>query len=299
MYEKVKVVYGNGAINQLGELAKFMGATKALIVADAGMIATGTVDKVKHGLENENIPYVVYDKVTPNPQLASVEEAYDILVKEECDMVIGVGGGSNMDAAKGVNILRFNEGPLLQYANGAKHFECGSGLIMVPTTAGTGSEMSDGSILSDENHIKQNFISDQGAFAEYAIVDPELMAGMPPKLTASTGIDALAHAVESYTGTLTNGFIHFYAEKIMDTIAEYLPQAVEDGSNMGGKRKDGSRSCAGGLPSHLRSYSCGSLYRSDSRRIFRYPARNGMCIRTSAGTRIQRSCGSGTDEECR
>ena len=89
MYEKVKVVYGNGAINQLGELAKFMGATKALIVADAGMIATGTVDKVKHGLENENIPYVVYDKVTPNPQLASVEEAYDILVKEECDMVIG------------------------------------------------------------------------------------------------------------------------------------------------------------------------------------------------------------------
>ena len=237
MYEKVKVVYGNGAINQLGELAKFMGATKALIVADAGMIATGTVAKVKHGLENENIPYVVYDKVTPNPQLASVEEAYDILVKEECDMVIGVGGGSNMDAAKGVNILRFNEGPLLQYANGAKHFECGSGLIMVPTTAGTGSEMSDGSILSDENHIKQNFISDQGAFAEYAIVDPELMAGMPPKLTASTGIDALAHAVESYTGTLTNGFIHFYAEKIMDTIAEYLPQAVEDGSNMVAREK--------------------------------------------------------------
>ena len=80
-------------------------------------------------------------------------------------------------------------------------------------------------------------ISDQGAFAEYAIVDPELMAGMPPKLTASTGIDALAHAVESYTGTLTNGFIHFYAEKIMDTIAEYLPQAVEDGSNMVAREK--------------------------------------------------------------
>lgn len=237
MYEKVKVVFGNGSINQLGELAKYIGSSKAMIVADAGMIATGTVDKVKHGLENENIPYVVYDKVTPNPLISSVEEAYDVFVKEGCDMVIGVGGGSNMDAAKGVNILRFNEAPLIQYANGAKHFECGTGLIMVPTTAGTGSEMSDGSILSDANHIKQNFISDQGAFAEFAIVDPELMAGMPPKLTASTGIDALAHAVESYTGTLTNSFIQFYSEKIMDIIVEYLPRAVENGQDMEAREK--------------------------------------------------------------
>lgn len=237
MYEKVKVVFGKGSINQLGELATHIGSTKALIVADAGMVATGTVDKVKQGLENENIPYVVYDKVTPNPPIAAVEEAYEILVKEGCDMVIGVGGGSNMDAAKGINILRFNEAPIIQYANGAKHFECGTGLIMIPTTAGTGSEMSDGSILSDENHIKQNFISDQGPFAEYAIVDPELMAGMPPKLTASTGIDALAHAVESYTGNLTNAFIQFYSEKIIDIIAEYLPRAVENGQDMVAREK--------------------------------------------------------------
>ena len=238
MYEKVKVVYGQGAIAQIGELAKYMGASKALIVADAGMVATGTVDKVKTGLENDQVSYVVYDKVTPNPLISSVEEAYELCMKEGCDVIIGLGGGSNMDAAKGVSILMENPAPIMQYANGAKHFDCASEkLIMVPTTSGTGSEMSDGSILSDENHIKQNFISDEGAIAGYAVIDPELMAGMPPKLTAYTGIDALAHAVESYIGTLTNEFIGFYSEKIIDTIAEWLPIAVEDGSNMVAREK--------------------------------------------------------------
>ena len=238
MYEKVKAIFGNGAVNQAGELVQGIGCKKAMLVADAGMVAVGTVDKVKAGLEAAKVPYVVYDKVTPNPLISSVEEAYEIAVKEGCDAVIGLGGGSNMDAAKGVAILLHNPGPIMQYANGAKHFDCPSQcLIMIPTTAGTGSEMSDGAILSDENHIKQNFISDEGAYAGYAIVDPELMAGMPPKLTASTGIDALAHAVESYTGTLRNPIIAFVAEKVIDTIAEWLPIAVADGSNMKAREK--------------------------------------------------------------
>lgn len=238
MYEKVKVVFGDGSVAQTGELVQSIGAKKALVVADAGMVAVGTVDKVKEGLENAQVPYVIYDKVTPNPLISSVEEAYELAVKESCDAVIGLGGGSNMDAAKGVAILMHNPAPLIQYANMAKPFVCPSdNLIMIPTTAGTGSEMSDGSILSDENHIKQNFISDAGAFAGYAIIDPELMAGMPPKLTASTGIDALAHAVESYTGTLTNPMIQFYAEKIIDIVAEWLPVAVADGSNMTARNK--------------------------------------------------------------
>ncbi len=236
-YEKVKVLYGNGAVNQLGDLAKYIGGTKALIVSDPGMSATGVIEKIVSGLANENIPYVLFEENEPNPPIAACEKAYELLVKEGCDFIIGVGGGSNMDCAKGANILRFNPAPLIQYANGAKHFDVGSGLIMIPTTAGTGSEMSDGSILSDENHIKQNFISDEGAFAEFAIVDPELMAGMPPKLTASTGLDAFAHSIEAYMGTLTNGFIQFHAEKAIDEIAEYLPRAVANGSDMEAREK--------------------------------------------------------------
>ena len=107
---------------------------------------------------------------------------------------------------------------------------------MIPTTAGTGSEMSDGAILSDENHIKFNFIADK-AFAEFAILDPLLMHGMPPKLTASTGLDALAHAIEAGTGTLSNDFLWFFAEKVIQDIAHYLPRAVADGSDRTARAK--------------------------------------------------------------
>ena len=154
---------------------------------------------------------------------------------------------------------------------------------MIPTTAGTGSEMSDGSILSDENHIKQNFISDEGAFAEFAIVDPELMAGMPPKLTASTGLDALAHAIESYMGTLTNGFIQFNAEKAIDEIAEFLPRAVENGSDMEAREKMAVSSFGSRLSPGLRTHLRRTFHRPDSGRIFQYSAWHGMCLRASVG----------------
>ena len=245
MYERVKVLFGNGAVNQLGELANHIGGKKALIISDPGMKGTGIVEKVEKGLSSENIPYVIFDGNEPNPLISACEAAYELCIKESCDFIIGVGGGSNIDCAKGVNILRFNEAPLIQYANGAKPFDVGTGLIIIPTTAGTGSEMSDGSILSDENHIKQNFIADR-AFTEYAVLDPELMVGMPPKLTAYTGLDALTHAMESYTGTLTNGFVQFFAEKTIDTIAEYLPRAVENGNDMEARGKMAVAAAIGG-----------------------------------------------------
>lgn len=245
-YERVKVLYGNGVVNQLGELAKLIGGTKGLIVCDPGMIATGMVEKVVQGLKNDNIESVVFDENEPNPLISASEKGYEVFKQTGCDFVIGLGGGSNIDCAKGVNILRFNPGPLIQYANFGKPFDVGSGLILIPTTAGTGSEMSDGAILSDEDHIKFNFIADR-AFAEYAVVDPELMVGMPPKLTAYTGLDALTHAVEGYTGTLTNDFVQFFAEKVIDTITEYLPRAVSDGTDIEARDKMAVAASVGGF----------------------------------------------------
>ena len=196
-YEKVKVLYGNGCINQMGELAKELGRSKALIVADPGIMQTDIVDRIKAGLDNEKIGYAVFTDNEPNPPIKASEAAYEMLVAEGCDFIIGVGGGSNMDCAKGANILKHNPAPLIQYANFAKPFNVGDGLIMVPTTAGTGSEMSDGAILSDENHIKFNFIA-------------------------------------------------FMAEKTIDEIAEFLPQAVEDGKNMTARGKMAVAAAVGG-----------------------------------------------------
>lgn len=236
LYQKVKILYGVGAIDQLGVLAASMGKQKALMVCGSGTKAAGIADKIQSILEKVGISVVVFDESTPDPPIAASEKAFALFRESGCDFVIGVGGGSNMDCAKGVNILRFNEPPLIQYANFGKPFDTGDSLILIPTTAGTGSELSDGAILSDENHIKYNFIAD-GAFTEYTIIDPQLMAGMPASLTAATGLDALAHAIEAYTSTLATDYSDFLAEKVIDEICTWLPLAIADGSNMEARRK--------------------------------------------------------------
>ena len=230
LYQQVKLIYGEGAITKLGKLAKSIQKKKALFVCDPGMAATGMADRVIGVLNDSGIDCSVYDKNQPNPLIRAAEEAYEQSVRDGCDFVIGLGGGSNIDCAKGVNILRHNPGPLIQYANFGKPFDPGKDLIVIPTTAGTGSEMSDGAILSDDQHIKYNFIADR-AMAEYAILDPELTEGMPASLTAATGLDALAHAVEAYTSTLATDFSDVLAEKVMDEIGTYLPRAVADGKD--------------------------------------------------------------------
>lgn len=193
-YQNVKILYGVGAVEQLGELIASLEKKKALIVCDPGMQQMGITDRIREILAKSHIDCVIFDENEPNPPIVASEKAFDLFRKAGCDLVVGLGGGSNIDCAKGVNILRFNEPPLMQYANFNKSFDVGDGLILIPTTAGTGSELSDGAILSDEHHIKYNFIADR-AFAEYAIVGPQLTAGMPETLTATTGLDALAHAI--------------------------------------------------------------------------------------------------------
>lgn len=235
-YQKCKVLCGSGVLNQLGELADHIGAKKALIVCDPGMIATGSVDKVAAALKASGKEYVIFDENEPNPLISACEKGYEVLKAEGCDMVIGIGGGSNMDCAKGINILRYNPGPLMQYADAAKPFDPGHELIMIPTTSGTGSEVSDGAILSDENHIKHNFLAFV-TFAEYAILDYDLLIGMPPKLTAGTGLDALAHACEAMTGTLTSPYMELVGQQVIRDIIEFLPQAVADGKNVEAREK--------------------------------------------------------------
>jgi alcohol dehydrogenase len=151
-------------------------------------------------------------------------------------MVIGVGGGSNLDCAKGINILRYNPAPLAQYADAAKPFDPGHELIMVPTTSGTGSEVSDGAILSDENHIKRTFLA-PSTFAEYVVLDYDLLVGMPPFLTASTGLDALAHACEGMTGNQSTPFLELFGQQVIRDIIQYLPRAVRDGHDIEARKK--------------------------------------------------------------
>lgn len=229
--QKAKVVSGAGTVSTIAEVIETAGYKKPFIVTDKGIIATGVVDKVTSAIEAAGIEYVLFDEVTPDPKDVMVEKAAVICKESECDCVIAVGGGAVIDTAKGVTVLRFNPGRILDYGRGAEMCYC-PGLIGIPTTSGTGAEMSNGIIISDSETDEKVPIVGWNAMSEYVICDPEVTVGMPKNLTALTGLDSFAHAMEAYTTILTSPAIAPICEKVMEDVIEYLPRAIADGTDI-------------------------------------------------------------------
>jgi len=233
LYQKVKVVYGPGSSSKIGELVREANYSNAFVVFDEGIKASGIIDKILQSLKGSGVIYTCYDKVMPNPADDMIEEASLICNREKCDVVIGVGGGSSIDAAKGINILRFNEAPMLRYADFINvEMKVSPGLISIPTTAGTGSELSDGLIVTDHKSGDKIPVLAVNGMSEYAVIDPELMIGMPLGLTVMTGLDALCHACESYITIRSNQMKDQIAEKAIELVYQWLPLALEDGKNI-------------------------------------------------------------------
>lgn len=227
LVQSVKIVFGAGSVSALGEIATEKGAKRPLIVTDKGIVAAGIADKAIAALTAAGTEPVLFDGVEPDPSAAVVAAGRALFLEEACDLVIGLGGGSAMDTAKAVNLLRYNEGEILDYV--ATPVAPSPNLVSVPTTSGTGSELSDGLVITGPDGDKHPILATD-ASSEYAVVDPELMAGMPPHITASTGFDTLAHAIEGFTGnaatTLTD---QINCSTIQDAVC-WLPRAVADGS---------------------------------------------------------------------
>ena len=230
LVQNVKIVFGAGSLAQLGELVVSVGGKRPLVITDKGIVAAGIADKTNAALKNCGVEGVLFDGVEPDPSRRVVEAAWDLYTKEGCDLVIGLGGGSAMDTGKAVNILRFNEGPILRFAHGDE-MKPAPGLIVVPTTSGTGSELSDGLVISGDDGEKHPILATL-ASSEYAVVDPELMTGMPPHNTASTGFDTLAHGIEAYTSTAADLLSDQITKRVMEMVTRWLPVAVTDGSNI-------------------------------------------------------------------
>ncbi len=196
-----KVLYGIGILNNIGNSVKHFGERRAILVTDEVLAKVGPVDKVKKGFENTNINIVcMYDKVPPNSTLKTVEDCATLAKAENCDMIIAIGGGSVIDTAKVANILLVKGGNLEDH-QGAYLLDKNEELlptIFIPTTAGTGSEVTKVAVIADPDHdVKLPFAEDQ-FLPKMAILDPEVTASMPGKLTAATGMDALTHAIEAY-----------------------------------------------------------------------------------------------------
>lgn len=235
--QNVKLLVGTNCHKEIGEALKDAGYKNAFIVYDKGVKMTGIIDKVIESLKQSDIAYTEFDKVLPDPPAEVVDEGGELCIKAKCDCVIGIGGGSAIDTAKGINILRVNGGKILDYADPNKEMKKSPGLMSIPTTSGTGSELSNGLIISDTaNNIKVAILVVNG-MSEFAVIDPTFSAGMPTGLTIMTGLDVFSHAAEGYTTILANPMTDMITKSIMDTVVEYLPRAVKNGNDMVAREK--------------------------------------------------------------
>lgn len=226
------IEFGNGTVKNVGKRVKELGGKKVLIITDKGLAQTGILDKITDSLVQENLNYLVYDEITPNPKDVDCVEAYEKFKDAEIDLLIGLGGGSSMDTAKAIGVLFTHDGELKDYYGFDKLERKITPLICIPTTSGTGSEVTTGSVITDTITKQKEAILDLQLAAKLAIVDPELTLTLPKSITAATGMDALTHAIEAYTATIAEPISDALSLYAIELIAKYLPIAVEDGTDI-------------------------------------------------------------------
>ena len=191
-------LFGSDCIKDMGRIIAMFHGKKALIISDANLKKLGIVKKIEAVLESSKIPHELYAGVCPNPTKENVYEGLKLFKSSGCDFIIGVGGGSPNDCSKAVGILATNGGTIEDYEGGDKSKEPSVPLILVNTTAGTGSEISRAYLITDEKKETKIIAKDMHALSFCSMNDPLLMTGLPTAVTGSTGMDALSHAVESY-----------------------------------------------------------------------------------------------------
>ncbi|MCX2783287.1 iron-containing alcohol dehydrogenase [Microbulbifer thermotolerans] len=228
---------GEGCLASLPERVKMLKGKKPLLVSDKGMTDLGYTARVTELLKSEGIDCAVYDGTVPNPTDHNVEEGTEIYSKENCDLLISLGGGSSHDCCKGIGILVTNGGKIQDYEGLDQLKAALPPFIAINTTAGTASEMTRFTIITNSsNHVKMAIV-DWRVTPDVAINDPELMVDMPPSLTAATGMDALTHAVEAYVSTDATPITDACALQAIRLIGQYLRKAVARGDDMEARDK--------------------------------------------------------------
>jgi len=226
------ILAGFGAVERLGQEAKGIRATRALVVTDRGVIDSGIGKRIKDLLEKEGIGVQFYDRVLSDPDVACFESCLGEAGKGKFDLIVGVGGGSSMDIASISSVMLTNPGNVYDYFGVNLVKNPGVPTILIPTTAGTGAEVTPNAILTDTmEHLKKAVVSPY-ILPRVAIIDPMLTVSMPPSVTSSSGIDALTHAVESYTSNNATFLTDLYAKEAMILIGRSLRTAVANGNNL-------------------------------------------------------------------
>jgi choline dehydrogenase len=225
-----RVVHGIGAIGSLGEEAARLGMGRPMVVTDPGIARAGILDEAVAALRGVGLDPITFDEVRANPPIALIDRGAETYRTEGADGLVGLGGGSSIDTAKGIGVVARHGGSILDYEYGNRPIEHRiPPLIAVPTTAGTGSEVTLWAVITDpDRRIKFNVGGVAGIAPWVAVVDPALTVDLPPEVTAGTGMDALAHAVECYTMAYAQPLTDAVALQAIDYVGRYLRVAFEE-----------------------------------------------------------------------
>lgn len=261
-----KLVHGPGALARLGEILHELDVERPLLVTDPGVAAAGLVDRALEHLENA----VVFDGVRPNPDIALVDHGARVYAEADRDGLVGLGGGSSLDTAKAIGVVARHGGSILDYEWGRDPVEQRiPPTVAIPTTAGTGSEVTLWTVITDHDRkIKFNVGGTPLIAAHVGLIDPELTVGLPPAVTAATGMDALSHAIECYTCDYHQPFSDAVALQAIELVAQWLRRAVVDGSDLDARTNMAHAATLGGMAygtesagaAHAMSQSAGGVH---------------------------------------
>ena len=269
--DKIPVTFvGPGASTELCESIAHLSSDKVLIVTDAVLVEIGLVGRITEALDAVGLPWSIYAGVEPDPTTVQVEAGLAQLVSEQCKVVLAVGGGSSMDAAKVIAAAATNPGPPEKLEGIMKVKHTPMPLFAIPTTAGTGSEVTLAAVVSDPKTHAKKFFTDPKLIPLMTALDPTLMTGLPVPITAATGMDALTHAVESYLSKMSNETTEMYAKISVRLIFQHLQTACTDGNNLEARKAMALASYYAGLAFtrtsvgyvHAIAHTFGAYYRT-------------------------------------
>ncbi len=268
MFLAGRTQFGFGVASKVGEIAKGLRAERAVLVTDGNMERFGVADRIEKLLQEAGVECCVFAGVEPEPSVETTDAVAELAREHDCQLVVGLGGGSCLDVAKAVSVLITNIGSAAQYQGLNLVKERGVPKILMPTTAGTGSEVTFTAVLTRKSDGFKGGISDEKLFSDYNLLDPELTLTMPPELTASTGMDALTHALEAYTGRAASVFSDLFAEEALQRIGRYLRVATWNGKDVNARSEMLLASYFGGVAlanagvgaCHSLAYPLGSMF---------------------------------------